>query len=261
MPKLNNLVKRIRSKPFGSVLYGARAHGANMPPNAKASRQASETVIDRLPTRALNDVMSVLVSVQWDRWRFMLPSKPLMKLNVAVVSHDDLDHWHPNFRQKNLVLIPWKANMPDEYALLKNVLRVYGKTRIGQLSFTCLDYKTLSRITQIRKPPHAFWWLVGRKDAQGKVLFIGDMNVDDVPVVKEFVEKALQGGEIVDCVLLPAFGGVSKHGSSTPRELSVSVANLAHELREEQGLLIGALPHPVIPNWSDFNAVRMGFGV
>jgi len=157
MPKLNNLVKRIRSKPFGSIHYGAGTHRAGTPPPntaTAASRQASEATSGRLPVRILDEVMSILVSVQWDCWRFMLPAKPLLNLDVAVVSHGDLDHWHQNFWEKDLLLVPWWLRIPDRFSCLKNIYRVGSTVSVGQLEFKVLLAKLCWRWLSIERLTH-----------------------------------------------------------------------------------------------------------
>jgi hypothetical protein len=254
MPKLNNLVKRIRSKPSR---YRVGVGGVNAPQNTRAavsSFKVSETPSNRLSPRVSNEVMSILVSVQWDCWRFMLPAKPIVKLDVAVVSHDDLDHWHPNFWKKDVVLVPYKLHIPDAFASLRNILQVSRTTHISRLRFWCLNSRDLSRLLQRNvEDTHAFWWLVTGNEA--KVLFIGDLNVEDVKVALDVTQTLVEKGLELHGVLLPSFGGVTTHGARNPRELSSLVYEFAEWLHR-QGMLVASLPHPIPAVWADYNAVK-----
>ena len=209
------------------------------------------------PTSVLDEVMSILVSVQWDCWRFMLPAKPLLNLDVAVVSHSHLDHWHENFWRKDVVLIPWKLRVPDAFASLRKVLQVDGKISIKGLKFWCLGPWDLSRLLQREvKKTHAFWWLVSGNEAN--VLFIGDLDVGDVKVALDVTQTLLKRGVVLHGVLLPSFSGVTTHSAKNPRELSSLVYRLAESLRC-QGTLVAALPHPAPAAWAEYNAVRESF--
>lgn len=206
-------------------------------------------------------VESILVSLQWDRWRFMLPAKPILNLNLAVVSHGHMDHWHRNFYQKDLVLIPWRVKMPKPYRNLRNILRVYRSERIERLEFQQVDRRVLERLLNypVDPAPHAYWWIVEKQEIKGdvRVLFIGDMNVRDVNVARDFIRTMFERSLTLHGVLFPSFGGVSSHGSRIPREISMLIRELAYEVKDEYDVMLGALPHPVTAEWADVNAVKI----
>jgi len=186
----------------------------------------------------------------------MLPAKPLLKRDVAVVSHDDLDHWHRNFYRKDLVLVPWRIRIPKPFRNLRNILRVYCSQRVGKISLSCVDWWILRNYFRRPPPkPHAFWWLASSHGAT--VLFIGDMDVEDVETARIFVRYMFNQRRPLHAVLLPSFGGVRGHGSAYARELLESIDNLAHELHGKCGLKVGAMPHPIAADWADYNAVRL----
>jgi hypothetical protein len=185
----------------------------------------------------------------------MLPAKPLLKLDIAVVSHGHADHWHPNFGLKNLVLVPWKATIPAGYNG-RNILKVEELRGLGKMSFKCIDTALLNSFIGRKVPtPHAFWWLATASTA--RVLFIGDMNAEDAETARLFVREARARGLTLAGALLPSFGGVSGHSARDPRELARAVGELAASLREKYGLVIGGLPHPVNAQWANYNAVRI----
>mgnify|MGYP000726813668 CR=1 FL=1 len=208
------------------------------------------------PTSVLDEVMSILVSVQWDCWRFMLPAKPLLNLDVAVVSHSHLDHWHENFREKDLLFVPWWLHVPERFSDLGNVYRVGSTASIGQLEFRVLNKTTLKKVLHRRVDTHAYWWLVRSKHKNVSLLFIGDLDLEDVDVLWEFISR-FGARYNIRCSLLPSFGGVTKHGVEAPAELQCSVKNMAQKLRSELNVAVGSLPHPVNVGWADFTAVRI----
>jgi len=259
MPKMNGLTKRVRSKPFRPKGYGGGAYSAGASPSniaATASRQASAAATNKLPTRALDEVMSILVSVQWDCWRFMLPAKPLLDLDVAVVSHGDLDHWHQNFWEKDLLLVPWWLRIPDRFSCLKNIYPVGSTASVGQLEFKVLGKTMLEAALHRKVDTHAYWWLVRNKRRNVSTLFVGDLDLSDVDALQEFINHYSRRCNI-RCLLLPSFGGVMGHGARTPAELQRSVQNIVQKLKGELGIAVGSLPHPVNAGWADFTATRI----
>jgi len=269
MPKCVNLTKYFREHShfkssfktnsrnlIHSRNYASAAGGGGGRPDrpGRPPKHPSLLMESNLPPSIVESVMSILVSVQWDCWRFFLPAKPLVKLHVAVESHGDLDHWHSNLRRKDLVLVPWKLRIPDKYASLKNIVRVDRSIRVSKLKFTCLDLWTLKRLLQEEiKQPHAFWWLAESENA--KVLFVGDVDAEDVSILRSTIHVMHQQKVALHSVLLPSYGGVTTHGARNPTEISQLIKEIAQEL---QGcVVLGALPHPVHAEWANFNAVRM----
>jgi L-ascorbate metabolism protein UlaG (beta-lactamase superfamily) len=201
-------------------------------------------------------VESIFASVQWDCWRFMLPAKPLLKLDVAVVSHGHADHWHPNFQQKDVVLVPAEVAVPSQFNNLSNIIRVSSDESLGSIRFMKVGWQSLA--TFIRKrisQPHAFWWLV--RAGSARVLFVGDADLEDVALLERFTDKMFEQGLPLHGVLLPSFGGVAGHGAGGARELSAALGEFARELRGRYDVKIGALPHPVNADWADYAAVRL----
>jgi len=253
MPKMNDLTKRIRSNPFVRNFSSVK-----IPQDRREVKLSApiKPVDQRLPPKVLEAVASILVSVQWDRWRFMLPAKPLLKLDVAVVSHGHADHWHPNFRQKDIVLSPREVAVPEQFRNQNNIIRVDSEETLGKVRFVKVGQRSLANLLRERvPPPHAFWWLVCVGNT--RVIFVGDANVGDAVLLKRFSEKMFERNLPLHCALLPSFGGTVKHKSSNARELSASFQELANELRDLYGMMIGALPHPVNADWADYNAFRL----
>jgi len=190
-------------------------------------------------------VESILASVQWDRWQFMLSAWKLVKQNVAVISHSHRDHWTKNLAEKDVVLVPQEVTVPNELQYLKNVHCVEYSARSGKLGLIELNQRRLAMFLNTRVPkPHAFWWLVnaGSHFRRTRVLFIGDMDANDMPTARSFVAEMFERGLRIHGALLPSFGGVSTHDAKHPAELAVAVESLAYELRDIHGVMVGALP-------------------
>jgi len=186
----------------------------------------------------------------------MLPAKPLLKLDVAVVSHSHMDHWHSNFWQKDLVLLPREVTIPDHFRGLNNVIRVDAVENLGKVRFVKVGQQSLTHFLRERiNPPHAFWWLANVGDV--RIIYVGDADATDTFLLKRFVDKMFERNLPLHGALLPSFGGTTKHKSSSARELSVAFRRLANELRDLYGMKIGALPHPVHADWADYNAFRL----
>jgi L-ascorbate metabolism protein UlaG (beta-lactamase superfamily) len=251
MPKMNELTKRIRSNPFDRNFSNAKT--------LRSKREVKPSVpikpVDqRLPPKVLESVMSILVSVQWDRWRFMLPAKPLLKLDVAVVSHGHADHWHPNFWSKDVVVTPLQVSPPHQYKCLRNIIRIDDSLSLGRLKLRKIGRRELAVLLKADvETPHAFWWLAESPDT--RVLFVGDMNLGDVRRVERFMAVTRYQDPSIRCVILPSFGGMDGHGGAG-REVCANVKSLAFDLSEAYNVLLGALPHPISADWADFNAVR-----
>jgi L-ascorbate metabolism protein UlaG (beta-lactamase superfamily) len=253
MPKMNELNKRIRSNPFVRNFSNVEI------PQSKREVKPSvpiKPVDQRLPPKVLESVMSILVSVQWDRWRFMLPAKPLLKLDVAVVSHGHADHWHPNFWQKDLVLLPRGIKVPEGFSSLRNAVQVDRYISLKGLQLLKLDGRALRQLLGPNTPnPHASWWIATSSGA--RVLFIGDMNIVDAETALHFIRESYMSNAQVHGVVLPSFGGVMTHGARDAREVAREAADVAFSLAEKFNVAVGAVPHPVPGCWADFNAVAI----
>lgn len=203
-------------------------------------------------------VESILASVQWDRWRFYIPTaKPLLKQDVAVTSHGHSDHWHQNFSSKDIVLAPREIRPPEEFANLKNITYVDFMEKLGKIKFFKIGRKEVEMVLAkaIKEPLHAFWWLA--EAGSVRVLFVGDMNVADAEVLQSFCNRMPELGRPLHGILLPSFSGVKGHGSVKPVELMSKLPIIADVLRRRYSLIIGALPHPVRAEWADINATRL----
>ncbi len=250
---MKRLTKRLRSKPFVQGFFSPKEAEAR--PRREFAKLHVKPLDERLPTKTLESVMSILVSVQWDRWRFMLPAKPLLKLDVAIVSHGHLDHWGTNFPQKDFVLVPEKVRIPKCFVNLRNLLKVEKLEAFKGLSFTLLERRALSSFLRYPvQPPHAYWWLATYLGTC--VLFVGDANMADVETLHKFAVRALDAGVPLKGVLLPSFGGTTMHGTFAQTELGNAIKELACELAS-LNMAIGGLPHPIEAPWADFNAVKL----
>jgi hypothetical protein len=199
-------------------------------------------------------VESILASVQWDRWKFMLSAPKLVKQDVAVISHGHRDHWATNLAEKDVVFIPREVEVPSGLSLIRNAIAVDYSEKIDKLRFIKLRRDRIANFIQDEDTPtpHAFWWLVMSK--QTRTLFIGDLNVRDVTVARAFVAEMSKRDLPLAAAVLPSFGGVSSHDSKWPRQLTFSVEELGYDLRDVYGMVLGALPHPVNANWATYNA-------
>lgn len=250
--KLNRLVKSIKN---GEYRWRDRLDIAPIGPEGGAtSNKPPIPPLDlRLDSRTVEEVMRILVSVQWDRWRFMLPAEPFTNLDVAVVSHGHLDHWHPNFLRKDLLALP-PVKMPKPYKGLKN--SYVGETvSLGKLVLRIIGRQELSKILKRDVGTlHAFWWLAETSNA--RVVFVGDMYAWETKHAYAFIEALHKQGIRVHATLLPSFGGARSHGKSA-MDPSRSIEQLAMELGIAHKLCLGGLPHPVNAGWADFNAVTI----
>jgi len=202
-------------------------------------------------------VASIFASFQWDCWKFALPfAKPLLKVNMAVVSHNHRDHLATNLPEKDVVLIPSRIEVPSCFANLRSLLRVDRYEQFGAVVFSLMDRRAISEFLRCPvKRPHAFWWVVSCLGV--RVLFIGDLWAEDVETAEWFASKMFEKDLSLNGVLLPSYGGVKKHGAVAVRELGLNVENLAFWLKDVFHVTVGALPHPVEAKWADYNAVKL----
>jgi hypothetical protein len=205
-------------------------------------------------------VESILASVQWDRWKFMLSAKKLCEQDMAVVSHSHLDHWATNLVQKDVVLVPAEVTVPKGSPPIPNVVPVDYSVHVGKLNFVSLNHQRLRNFLRIPiSKPHTSWWMVDSKTKQQRtrVVFIGDLNMEDVFVARSLVAELFRRDLPIHGSILPSFGGVSNHNAESPTQLTTAVEGLAHELHDIHDITTAALPHPVSANWADYNATRL----
>jgi hypothetical protein len=200
-------------------------------------------------------VESILASVQWDRWKFMLSAKKLCKQDVAVISHGHRDHWATNLAQMNAVLIPQQVMVPNECGTLHNLVRVdYSAAVSKNLLLTNLWTGRLRRILghHVRKL-HGHWWIA--RSGEVNVIFVGDLDLHETQLIAEFTTHLLQTDQLVSGVLLPSYAGVEEaHGVHKPNEMRKAVESLAFDLKDLYGTKVAALPHPIVAQWADYNA-------
>jgi len=205
-------------------------------------------------------VESIFASVQWDRWRFMLSAPRLCKQDVAVISHSHKDHWATNLPEKDAVFIPQEVEVPQQYRSLTNLYRVDYSARLDRLDFIKLDQKRLARYLGKSVPaPHAFWWLVAptHRHEKARVMFVGDANRNDLSLLRETVAEMFGQDTPLHGVVTRSFAGLIGHGAETPRGLAEAMEDLAYDLRDIYGVILGALPHPVNAGWADYNATTL----
>jgi hypothetical protein len=205
-------------------------------------------------------VESILASVQWDRWKFMLSAPKLVKQDVAVISHGHRDHWATNLAEKDIVLVPRDVGVSKGSALISNIVPVDYSVRIGKLNLVLFNRQRLRNFLRMPIPkPHTFWWMVDSKTRQQRtrVVFIGDLNMEDVSVARALVAELFKRDLPIHGSILPSFGGVSRHNTESPMQLAIALEGLAHEFHDVHGITIAALPHPVSANWADYNATQL----
>ncbi|MEM3078661.1 MAG: hypothetical protein QXR38_04100, partial [Nitrososphaerales archaeon] len=154
------------------------------------------------------------------------------------------------------VLIPEKVRAPCEYSNLHNAI-VVDEQKIGKLRFIALGRKLLKSLLRNRESvqtTHATWWLISYRDT--RVLFIGDLNFEDVLTARHFVKTFYEKNFFLHGVLLPSFGGINGHGSNE-LQLSSEIKSFAQEMRDIYGTILAGLPHPVNAEWAHYNAIRL----
>jgi len=195
-------------------------------------------------------VKSILVSVQWDVWRFYLSAEQLIRQKVAVVSHVHLDHWLANLLEFDEVLVPEGIRVPEQFKNMNNIVYIDDFFRAEKLVFTHIGPRSLGRFLKLQLSTHSHWWLVRYMNC--RVLFVGDVDQNDVPFVESFVAKTREMNRSINAVLLPSYGSAEAHGEN----IHDAIFELADRLRLS-GVKIGALPHPIDAPWADYNAVRL----
>jgi len=201
-------------------------------------------------------VRRILVSAQWDIWGFpQFCERPLVTQRVLVVSHNHMDHIDRHPERFDTVLYPAGLPVPERLRNLRNVLIVDRSEKIERLVFTQVGPRELSALlNQEVESLHARWWLVRTVGEGVGMLFVGDLDFQETSLVTEFAKVAKNHG--VRCVLLPSYGGLTRHGGMTPLSLKKTIEDLAYTLRN-QGFTLGGLPHPITPKWADFVAARI----
>jgi hypothetical protein len=199
-------------------------------------------------------VESILASVQWDRWKFMLSAKKLCKQDVAVVSHSHLDHWATNLVQKDVVMVPAEVTVPRQLLNARNILRVSYSAKVRPLHLIKLGAREIAAFVRNEsiRHVHASWWIIDSQKT--RVLFIGDLDAPDVGAVRAFVGRAYEQDLKVQGTILPSYGGVSTHRAREPTQLSETVTKLAYALHDVYRIRMAALPHPIEAEWADYNA-------
>ena len=205
-------------------------------------------------------VESILASVQWDRWQFMLSARKLCKF-AAVLSHGDRDH-------KDSALEVQTVFVPKEMERLVparlGVKYVENQAVHGQLLLSTVPARVVGRVLKMKAPRlHAIWWIVSTREPKPTqrtaVLFVGDLNRKDIELVYLFCEVIVRRPYPLKGVLLPSFGGIrDAHGSAgDPLLLCEEVAQVAFKLKGDFDMTLGALPHPVPAEWADHNATSL----
>lgn len=201
----------------------------------------------------LKRVLNLLRAIQFDRW-VLVGGTP----QISVMSHGDIDH------------NPQLASMPHAKPIAVTVRFRFSVTGdVGTDRFIC-EYDVLNllkgfslyplkrvreRFTEYRDF-HADWWFI--TDRKASVLFIGELDYPEVELVKSLIKYISDVGRKPDVVLLPSYGGVITHKvpERSPQALQSSIRKLALQLKSEK-FLLGALPHPIGADWSDFEFVYL----
>ena len=205
-------------------------------------------------------VESILASVQWDRWQFMLSTRKLCEF-AAVLSHGDGDHKDPALKVQT-VFVP--KEMERLVPARLGVKYVENQAVHGQLLLSTAPARVVGRVLKMKVPKlHAIWWVVSTREREPTqrtaVLFVGDLNRKDIELVYSFCEAIVGRAYPLKGVLLPSFGGLKDaHGSAgDPLLLCEEVAEVAFKLKGDFGMALGALPHPVPAEWADHNATSL----
>jgi hypothetical protein len=186
-------------------------------------------------------------SIQFDRWVFGFPTR------FTLVSHGDRDHdpLESSFR------FPEPLIHSGNYIPRKSVngwmLRDGDRDKFEGVVVSALGPRTVSRLTGVKVSwLHACWWMLSTKKLL--VLFVGELDGPEVPLLAKLLENLAN----VDAILLPSYGGINPpaHRVSHRDQLKNEVALLAEKERKK-GRFVYALPHPVLPDWSERCARRV----
>jgi len=203
-------------------------------------------------------VESILASVQWDRWQFMLSARKLCRQDVVVISHGHRDHLAANLLEKDIVLIPGWLRLPSELQRLGALVTVDYSSAVSKKLLLANIWT--GRLRRILGHPiqrlHGSWWVAS--SGLTNVVFVGDLDLHETQLIAEFINHLLQAEQHVSGILLPSYGGIDgSHGALKVNELANAVENLAFDLKDVYKVKAAALPHPVEATWADYNAFRL----
>lgn len=203
-------------------------------------------------------VESILASVQWDRWQFMLSAPKLTRQDIAVISHSHQDHWATNLVEKHQVLAPRTVKIPSQFQGLRAIVPVdYSVAISKRLRLARIWTRRLERIlghpvTRL----HGDWWIASSGEAS--ILHVADLNLHEPSPILEFAAHMLQTEQSLTNAILPSYGSLrNAHGARGPAELSNQVQDLVFDLKDLYRLRIAALPNPLVASWADYNAAML----
>lgn len=203
-------------------------------------------------TKHLVDILS---SIQFDHW-ILSGSTP----DISLMSHADKDHNPQECVSYPSPIIVAQRNIGE---LTGDIISIPQDTfwQVGNLLFY---YFVSARIRlQHASPPytdfHSDWWYVISSKYPVGLLFVGDLDYPEIPILEHLIEYVLKSGRPLHAILLPSYGGVTTHkvpSNADPRALGSTIGSLAQTARAN-GLKLGALPHPITATWTDFEFLRL----
>jgi len=208
------------------------------------------------PGEQPNGVYTILTKIQFDHW-VIIGAAPICSL----MSHSHSDH-HPELCSVYHDPIIASTRQVEQGRVHTINLPVASDSyqKYGGMYFWNLDKIRIKAQAQLKlKKFHTDWWYI--TDGDVGVLFIGDLDLQEIPVIEETVNYIMKVAQRpLNAVLLPSYGGIKgTHGvlvDADPQLLSREVAKLVKKLKEK-GLRVGGLPHPIRAPWSDFDFQRL----
>src|SRR5208283_2582004 len=200
-------------------------------------------------------VFDILRSIQFDHW-IMIGSTP----KISLMSHDHQDH-NPQL----CVSYPTPIIVSQRFAsrMTGDIVSIPQDTFWPVGNFLFYSFVSARLNLQGRDPQctsfHSDWWFVTSTRYPVGILFIGELDYPEVPVVKLLIDYVLKSGRPLNAVLLPSYGGITTHRVSShagPRDLSTAIEGVAKNAKQK-GLTAGGLPHPIRPAWTDLEFLRL----
>lgn len=202
-----------------------------------------------------NHTLYLLRAIQFDHW-ILTGSTP----RISLMSHDDEDH-----NPQKCVSFPTPIVASQKFAgrLTGDIVSVPPDTfwPVGDLLFYSFES---ARINLHGENPqctkfHSDWWYLTSAKYPLGVLFVGELDYPEVPVLKQLVEYVEKSGRPFNALLLPSYGGVTTHRvppEAGAKGLSAAIEDAVRRAKRN-GLLVGGLPHPLRPAWTDLEFLRL----
>ncbi len=202
---------------------------------------------------------NLLTMIQFDHW--LLPSASPV---CSLMSHDDVDH-NPETCTSCVQPVIAGSRFAKDLQSQYVEVRPNGSAKHHGITFW-LNYNKLIEVQgsspQVRRF-HSDWWYVLDDRSHAAVLFLGNLDFPEVPVIKPYVDYILdRARRPLSAILLPSYASVSAGLHRVPDgedhfALQKSIENVVTSLKvKRKDLRFGGLPHPVEASWSDYQFQR-----